>query len=189
MDQNRIESAAKAFNRGETDAFGIVFDALSESIFRYVGYRTEDPNEREEIVSDVFFRILRSGKIPEDADGLRRFSYAVARNAVIDRYRTRKPASQDISEADAFGLVRHEEDHAAKIDDRAAIERVLGHLETVNPEHKEILILRIWDDLPYDDIAAITGKSVDNCKKIVSRTLEGIRANVAYVLFFALLIR
>lgn len=59
----------------------------------------------------------------------------------------------------------------------------------MNPDYKEILILRIWDDLAYEDIAKITGKSVDNCKKIVSRVLESVRSNVAYLFFFALFIR
>lgn len=112
----------------------------------------------------------------------------MARNAVIDRYRSKKH-TDDLDDADAMGKTGHSENHAARIDDRAAIEKVLGYLETVNPEYKEILILRIWDDLAYEDIAHITGKSVDNCKKIVSRLLENVRSNVAYLFFFALLIR
>lgn len=65
-DTAKIEEAAKSFNSGDRRSFGTVFDALSEDIFRYVGYRVEDDIEREEIVSDVFFKILRSGKLPEE---------------------------------------------------------------------------------------------------------------------------
>lgn len=187
-DTKIVEAAAQAFNRGEKRSFGTLFDALSDDVSRYVGYRVEDEYEREETVSDVFFRILRSGKVPEDYEGLRRFAYTVARNAVIDRYRGRK-STADLEEADASGRISHSENHSVRIDDRETVSRVLGYLETIQSDHREILILRVWDDLPYDDIAAITGKSVDNCKKIVSRVLENIRANVTYLFFFALLLR
>lgn len=187
-DTVRIENAAAAFNEGDHRRFGEVFDALSEDVFRYVSYRVEDPAEREDIVSDVFFKILRSGNLPEEWPALRRFCYAVARNAVIDRYRSKK-TTDDLDDADTSGKISHSVDHASRIDDASTIERVLQYLETVNPEYKEILILRIWDDLPYEDISDITGKSVDNCKKIVSRVLENVRSNVAYLFFFTLFIR
>lgn len=187
-DTAKIEEAAKSFNQGDRRCFGTVFDALSEDIYRYVGYRVEDGIEREEIVSDVFFKILKSGKLPEEWDSIRRFAYAVAKNAVIDRYRSKK-FTDDLDDADSMGKISHSENHSANIDDRATVEKILGYLETVNPEYKEILILRIWDDLAYEDISQITGKSVDNCKKIVSRMLENVRSNVAYLFFFALLIR
>ncbi len=187
-DTVRIENAVADFNKGDRRSFGEVFDALSGDVFRYVSYRVEDPFEREEIVSDVFFKMLRSEKLPQDFPALRRFSYAVARNAVIDRYRSRKH-TDDLDDADASGKTAHSVDHASKIDDSSTIGRILGYLETVSPEYKEILILRIWDDLPYEDISGITGKSVDNCKKIVSRVLENIRSNVAYAFFFAFFIR
>lgn len=112
----------------------------------------------------------------------------MAKNAVIDRYRSKK-YTDDLDDADSMGKISHSENHSANIDDRATVEKILGYLETVNPEYKEILILRIWDDLAYEDISQITGKSVDNCKKIVSRMLENVRSNVAYLFFFAFLIR
>jgi DNA-directed RNA polymerase specialized sigma24 family protein len=31
--------------------------------------------------------------------------------------------------------------------------------------------MRIWDDLSFKEISELTGESVDNCKKIVSRTM------------------
>ncbi|MDQ1343530.1 MAG: hypothetical protein QG650_249 [Patescibacteria group bacterium] len=187
-DIERIESAARAFNRGDRRSFGAIFDLLSRDICRYVGYRVEDEIEREETVSDTFFRMLRHGKLPDDADAIRRFAYSVARSAVIDRYRGRKPTN-DLDEADLSGKASHNENHAARIDNADTVARILGYLDTIGSEHKEILILRVWDDLPYEGIAAITGKSVDNCKKIVSRVLENVRSNVTYLFFFVLLFR
>jgi RNA polymerase sigma factor (sigma-70 family) len=58
------------------------------------------------------------------------------------------------------------------------IEKVLTYMQTLSERERSILTLRIWDDLSYEEISKITGESVANSKKIVSRTLEKISANV-----------
>jgi DNA-directed RNA polymerase specialized sigma24 family protein len=47
--------------------------------------------------------------------------------------------------------------------------------------------MRIWNDLSYKEIAEITGKSVDNCKKIVSRVLKNVNANLAVLLILTMI--
>ncbi|MGB2111176.1 MAG: RNA polymerase sigma factor [Patescibacteria group bacterium] len=64
----------------------------------------------------------------------------------------------------------------------------MDFLNTLKPEQKEIIILRIWEDLSYKEISEITGKSEDNCKKIVSRNLKNIAANFIIFLFILFLI-
>lgn len=61
-------------------------------------------------------------------------------------------------------------------------------MDTLNERERIILTYRIWDDMSYTEISAITGESVDNCKKIVSRTLEKIGSNVTPLTLLTLLI-
>jgi DNA-directed RNA polymerase specialized sigma24 family protein len=48
-------------------------------------------------------------------------------------------------------------------------------------------VMRLWDDLSYKEISQITNESVDNCKKIVSRTLSKIPNNYMPVFMVLLL--
>ena len=74
------------------------------------------------------------------------------------------------------------------IDNKTKLEEVIQYLGTLSERERIILTYRIWDDLSYDEISAITGESVDNCKKIVSRTLGKIAANVTPLTFITLLL-
>jgi DNA-directed RNA polymerase specialized sigma24 family protein len=56
--------------------------------------------------------------------------------------------------------------------------------DTFSERDKNILLLRIWDDMSYDEIAQITGESVSNSKKIVSRSLAKIGANISFSALF-----
>ena len=66
------------------------------------------------------------------------------------------------------------------------IERVLGYMDTFSERDRMILTLRIWDDLSYEEIAQITGESISNSKKIVSRSLAKIAANVEQIALLTL---
>lgn len=78
----------------------------------------------------------------------------------------------------------YETDISRDIDSRDTLAQVLEYMEQLSPREKSILTLRIWDELSYEEIAEITGESVANSKKIVSRTLEKIAANVSYCFIF-----
>lgn len=68
------------------------------------------------------------------------------------------------------------------------LENILKYLDTLPLEQKNILIMRIWDDLSYKEIAEITGKNVDACKKIVSRLVTQIAANVTFLFFIVFIL-
>jgi RNA polymerase sigma factor (sigma-70 family) len=64
---------------------------------------------------------------------------------------------------------------------------VLSFIETLKADQKEVVLLRVWEDLSYKEISEITGKSLDNCKKIVSRSLKNIQANFILILLIILI--
>jgi hypothetical protein len=49
------------------------------------------------------------------------------------------------------------------------------------------MIMRLWDDLSFKEISEITWESLDNCKKIVSRTLSKVPNTYMWILLFMLL--
>ncbi len=73
------------------------------------------------------------------------------------------------------------------VDNREKIDEVLHFLNTLSVRDRNIFTMRIWDDLSYEEISIITGESVSNTKKVVSRTLEKITANISYCFLFFLL--
>ena len=73
-----------------------------------------------------------------------------------------------------------------EIEIRCSIEKVKKHINKLNKEQRDILVMRIWDGLSYDEISKIIGKSEANCKVIASRSLALIRKES--ILVFLILI-
>lgn len=179
-----ITQALNACRAGSLDAFGFIYDAFFRKIYDFVFYKTMDSAIAEDITSEVFMKALKAidGFGGASESDLKSWLYRIAHNSVIDHYRTKKEAiaTEDIEE-----ILGYEEDYSANVDDKNTLEEVLEYLETIPAEQKQILIMRIWGDLPYAEIAEITGKSTDNCKKIVSRLLAQISANVSFMIYIA----
>lgn len=62
----------------------------------------------------------------------------------------------------------------------------MDFLQTLTERERTLVTMRIWDGLSYAEISEITGESVANAKKIVSRTMAKISANITYLFIFSL---
>lgn len=103
--------------------------------------------------------------------------YRIAYTTMIDGARKNH---EDTSLEDA-GEVGYTVDQGRTLDNQIQLERVIAYLHTLTTREHELITMRIWDELSYQEIHEITGESIANAKKIVSRTLAKISANVACI--------
>jgi RNA polymerase sigma-70 factor (ECF subfamily) len=72
-------------------------------------------------------------------------------------------------------------DIVKELDDKEKIENVKKILEKIPPKQRQIFIMRNFDDLSYEEIAAITGKSIGGLKAnyfhALKKVLELANAN------------
>src|SRR5712692_8989729 len=74
-------------SKGESAAFGLLYDKHVAAIYRYVYYRVRDDAEAEDLTSDVFVRALKAMPRYEPRQAFLAWLYRIARNAVIDHVR------------------------------------------------------------------------------------------------------
>lgn len=160
------------FKAGESEAFGILYDRYAQKIYRFVYYKIFNKEVTEDIVSDIFYKALERIDSFDPQKGL--FStwiYRIARNTVIDRYRTKKQ-TVDIDNIFDLGVDERTEE---KLDAEATLEKVSQYLETLTAQQREIVTLRIWEEMSYKEIAEIVGGNEGSVKMAFSRTIRDVR--------------
>lgn len=173
---------------GKLEYFGKIYDIYAAKIYNFVYRKTTNKEIAEDIVSDVFMSALNnvwSFKVDENAS-VSAWLYCIANNKVIDFYR--KHSKQETSELADYLDIAEKSDFAQAFDDKQKLKNVLQYIKELKPEVSQILLLRIWDDLSYKEIAQISGKTIDNCKKIVSRNLKEIASQTFILLLLIFLI-
>ena len=157
---------------GDTEAFGVLYDRYIDKIYRFVFYKTFVKEVAEDITSDVFHKALQMINSYEADKGV--FSawiYRIARNNVIDYYRSQKG---DVPLEDVFD-VGFDERTPESLDAIAALDKVNVYLETLSSKQREIITLRVWEELSYREIAEIVGGTEDGVKMAFSRSIRELR--------------
>lgn len=182
----KIEKIIKEFQKWKLDNFWELYEEFVGKIYNFIYYKLLDKELSEDITSEVFFKIMKScesfsGTTIQEFSS---WSYKIAYNSVIDHYRTQK---ENTALEDIENIKWYEYDIAWNIDNKNKLGEVLDYLNKIDENQKTIFIMRIWDDLSYKEISDITWKSVDNCKKIVSRLVAQLEANINYLFLFILI--
>ena len=180
-----IELSLKSLH-SDAHAFSSLYEAYVRRIYDFVFFRIGNKVEAEDITSDVFLKAFRArasfrGKTEEEFTS---WLFSIAYRTVVDTYRKRGEDSVELSEVE--NTLGTDEKFGEHIDHKTTLEKVHEYLDTLPKQHRDILIMAVWDELPYDQIATIMHLSEANCRQIVSRTLRKIEANVTFLiaLFF-----
>lgn len=161
-------------------AFWDLYELSYERVYRFLFYRTLDTDSTESLVSDVYAKAINQIRKFRGNTEWEFFSWIlqIAYTTFIDSTRKKyeNTSLEDIEWEAAYTL--HIE---SDIDNRDQISQVLKYMdENLSPRDKNIIMMRIWDEMSYEEISRITGESVSNSKKIVSRVLQKISANIAH---------
>jgi RNA polymerase sigma-70 factor (ECF subfamily) len=165
----------RSCQNGDLSEFAVLYDAYVEKIHAFIYYRTLHKETAEDLTSDVFLKAFEKiGTFSERKGSFSSWLYRIARNTVIDHYRTSK-AEVDI---DGVPGLSSRTDIERDVAARESLAKIEQYLRILKPEHREILVMRLWDGLSHAEIAEITGLSEGNCKMIFSRVIRRLREDL-----------
>ena len=158
---------------GNAEAFGQLYDAYMERIYRFIYFRVEDQQTAEDITSQVFLRAwnnldrFRLGRTPYLA-----WLYTIAHNAVIDHYRTRKvtTALEDVrlSQPDYAEVVEN------VIDNEVEMKSIKSAMQTLTGDQQQVLMLKFIEGMSNDEIARHLGKREGAVRALQMRGLRAL---------------
>ncbi len=184
MEQDELKLIRDA-QAGTRYAFAALYDAYIDRVYRYVFFRTHHKETAEDLTSVVFMKALEklTSFDPEKA-GFTTWLYAIARHTLTDHFRRRKT---DTDIEDVWDVLASGEDLVRDADARARLAQVQDLMKDLPAAQREIVLLRVWDELSYAEIAAVTGKSEAASKMAFSRAVAALRKRAPDALLALLL--
>lgn len=167
----------EACRRGELQTFDPLYTMHVDAVYRYLYRRTLHKETAEDLTSSVFLKALESIRSFNPAKGeLLTWLYRIARNTLIDHYR----GSSYRKTVDIENVWDLAGDEVTSLLAERSIDAKSLHeaLNTLNPAQREIVMLRIWEDLSYKEIASLTGKSEGSAKVMFSRAVADLRTKM-----------
>lgn len=151
-----------------------LFERHHVKLYNYYVRLTGDRQLSEDMVQDVFLRIMRHRHTFRGEGRFTTWMFSIARNVQIDyarRWNREQPL--DLDESEMTVSVHHRTDHPAESTyDVALLQEALLKL---SPEKREALILSRYEGFKYAEIAELAGCSVETVKSRVHRGINDLK--------------
>lgn len=155
-----------AFLQGEEQAIETLIYRYKDKVFTSIFMLVKDKYIAEDIFQDAFLKMIRTmreGRYSEQGKFLP-WAIRVAHNLCMDHFRrTRQqipvtlPDGRDISEVFSF----ISETASDKMEQRQVNKSVRQLIEMLPEEQREVIVLRMYGDLSFKEIADLTSVSIN----------------------------
>ncbi|MBN2210414.1 MAG: sigma-70 family RNA polymerase sigma factor [Sedimentisphaerales bacterium] len=122
----------------------------------------------DDVVQDAFIRLIQQRRSP---DNVRAWLYSTVRNRTISEYRRQRGCEQGRCKLAAGKALWFEAHPGDLLDARTA----QAALETLDPDERELVVLRLWSDLTFKEIAEITGRPISTLHRQYQETLVKLK--------------
>ena len=165
----RVSSGGTFRDGGDEALIRTLYQEHGRSLLAYATRLTGDRAAAEDVVQETLLRAWKhSASMVEEHGSVRGWLLTVARNIITDRVRARAARPQEVAESPATPPVAH--DHAQGVADTVTM---LGALNQLSPEHREVLVEMYYRGRTVVETAAALGVPPGTVK---SRSFYALRA-------------
>ena len=170
----------RAWVEGDIAAFELLYARHRERLHRFLLRQLRDPGLADEVFQDTWQRVVSAGHDWRPDAAFVTWLYRIARNRIADHWRAsrhRPPAPDD---ADA---------RTARVEDPETPERRLDAwqrrrdlqqaLDALPDAQREVVLLRLEQELTLDEIGDITGAGRETVKSRLRYAMDKLRAALA----------
>ena len=166
------QECLKRARAGDDDAFASLVETYQTAIYNLCYRMLGDSGEAEDAAQEAFLRAYNQLSTYDPARSFKTWLFSIASHHCIDRLRKRRltwlsledenlpphPALQEPTAGPEEQSVRREQHHA-----------VQGLLAELAPEDRNVIVMRYWYDLSYEEIATATRSTVSAVKSRLHR--------------------
>jgi len=170
----RLIALVELARKGDTDAFGMLYDHYQGSVYRFLYYRVGSVALAEDLTSETFFRALRSmSSFRWQGKDFGAWLMTIARNLTTDHYKSSKTrletATEDMSPHDSAT-----DGPEVAVLATLTNEALLTALKNLPPEQQECLVMRFLQGLSIAETAEVLGRSEGAIKQLQLRAVRNL---------------
>lgn len=155
------------YQDGDVHSFELLIGRYQKQVYSYILTLVKDKQLADDVFQDTFVKVIQTVKSKAYKDDGRfvQFAMRIAHNLVIDHFRkenripTVESSSEDYNYIDNVPITDHSVEQGMIVDQvHSDLHRMITFLPD---EQREVLRMRIFDDMSFKDIADITNVSIN----------------------------
>src|SRR5687767_3580475 len=167
------ELIMEAVKRGELQQATLLFERYNKRIFNFLARMTMDRDLAEDLTQNVFLRIIKYRTSYREGNKFQSWIYQVARNVFSDHYQAHKNKFSDFVDVEKVSDYMADREEGEEQDEK---EKILHRsMAKLTEEQRELLVLTRFQQMKYEEVAAIMDTTVANIKVKVHRAILKLR--------------
>jgi len=171
---NSLDSQLGKAKLGDSAAFAEIYDQYVARIYGFASHMVGSREDAEDITQDTFFQAFRNLRSLRNHGHFEQWLYRIARNEIFKKQRKakHKPSSLDDSHKGILHILRSAD--PAGNPEKRLLSAELGKtvkavFNTLPMRYRETLVLATLQELSYEAICRIQGRSLSSVKTDVYR--------------------
>ena len=163
--------------------FTDIYHKESDALFRFCFFRISDREQALDLVQEIFTRFWQTlNDKGHSIEHTRAFLYTIARNAIIDWYRKKKPVSLEGLEDPETEEPYEQLSDSALIDSKLEGEGrfLIEAISKLSPGHRDAVFLRFVEGMPPPEIAKVLKISTNAVSVRINRGIDELRKLTGY---------
>ena len=173
------EELMLAYAAGDVTAFQTLYSRHRGPLFRHLQRQLRDPGLAEEFFQDTWQRVITARDRYRPEAKFSTWLYQIAHNRVTDHWRAkqhRPSAPEDAAElAERVPDPETPERTLSAFEERRRLQRAL---EELPDDQREVVLLRLEQELSLEEIGEITGAGRETVKSRLRYAMEKLRARL-----------
>ena len=170
----------KNYVAGDESALATLINRHQSKIYGFIFSKISDRDLTDDIFQDTFIKViktLKSNSYNEEGKFLP-WVMRIAHNLIIDHFRKNKkmPMFRETEEFSIFSIMT---DNSQTVENRMITDQVEKDLkkliEELPEDQKEVLVMRIYQDLSFKEISELTGVSINTALGRMRYALMNLR--------------
>ena len=151
---------------GDTNSFNLLVWQWEKPIYNYIVRLIGDRDEAMDLCQDTFMKAFRELGTLKDRDHFSAWLYRIAHNTCFSKLR---------KDRGKYYVPIEPETKTTKTspEKRIDVERAL---QTLPEDQREVVILKVFNDLKFEEIAAVQGAPVSTVKSRLYMSFEKLRS-------------
>ena len=152
----------EAFQKGDEFAFVSLYNRYKNAVYAFCVKMLLDRAQAQDVMQETFLRVYENRDRLSNTASFKSWLFTIARNQCLNQLRrtNRQVHLDDQKEA----INRIPETPISQLEKSERIELVTRYLAQLKPDYREVIVLREYQNLTYEEIAAVTRSTLSAVK-------------------------
>lgn len=164
------------FQRGDEFAFISIYNRYKTPVYAFCVKMLGDREQARDVMQETFLRVYENRDRLSNTGSFKSWIFTIARNQCLNQIR--KARWQVPLENEREPAAARQDTPISRLEKSERVALVARYLNELKPEYREVIVLREYQNMSYEEIAAVTRSTLSAVK---SRLFKARRKLAAFI--------